>query len=112
MLTTLLSERRPIPAKNSWEFPRMSVGRPASSGLSRSPVRSSKGITLYLTASINHSRCSLASISGSSAARLRAWLKSLLPSYSSQMSSSKAGSTPPTMTQGVLCLVTALHPLW
>ena len=27
-------------------------------------------------------------------------------------SSSNAGSPPPTITQGVLCLVTALQPLW
>ena len=36
----------------------MRVGRPASSGLTRSAERSSIGTTLYLTASISHSRCS------------------------------------------------------
>ena len=33
MLTTLFSDRRPMPGKNSWEFPWMSVGRPAMLGL-------------------------------------------------------------------------------
>ena len=80
MLRTLFSESRPIPAKNSCESPWMSVGRPAWDGSSRSPVRSSIGSTLYLVASISQSRCSLASVSGCSAARLRAWLKSPLPS--------------------------------
>ena len=64
MLTTLFSDSRPMPGKNSCELPRMSVGRPASIGSSRSAERSSIGTTLYLTASISHSRCSLASISG------------------------------------------------
>ena len=77
MLTTLFSESRPMPGKNSWELPRISVGRPAIPGSSRSEVRSSIGSTLYLVASISHSRCSSASISGCSAARSRAWLKSL-----------------------------------
>ena len=80
MLTTLFSERRPIPGKKSWESPRMSVGRPAISGTSRSEVRSSMGSTLYFVASISHSRCSSASFSGCSAARSCAWLKSTLPS--------------------------------
>ena len=31
MLTTLFSERRPIPGKNIWEVPRIRVGRPATS---------------------------------------------------------------------------------
>ena len=74
MLTTLFSESRPLPGKNSWEFPRISVGRPAIAGSSRSEVRSSIGSTLYLVASISQSRCSLASISGWSAARSCAWL--------------------------------------
>ena len=74
MLTTLFSDSRPMPGKNSWEFPRIRVGRPAIAGSSRSEVRSSIGSTLYLVASISQSRCSLASISGCSAARLRAWL--------------------------------------
>ena len=75
MLTTLFSERRPMPGKNSCELPRISVGRPAIVGSSRSDgavVHAAS--TLYLAASISHSRCSLASISGCSAARLRAWL--------------------------------------
>ena len=112
MLTTLFSESRPMPGKNSWESPRIRLGLPAMSGLSRSPVRSSIGRTLYFVASMSHSRCSLASMSGCSAARSRAWLKSLLPSYSSQTSSSNSGRVPPTMIHGVLCLVTALQPLW
>ena len=74
MLTTLFSDSRPMPAKNSCELPRMRVGRPAVVGSRRSALRSSSGTTLYLTASISHSRCSLASISGCSAARLWAWL--------------------------------------
>ena len=48
MFTTLFSESRPIPGKNSCESPRIRVGRPAMSGLSRSPLRSSSGSTLYL----------------------------------------------------------------
>ena len=43
MLTTLFSESRPMPGKNSCEVPRIRVGRPARSGLSRSPLRSSSG---------------------------------------------------------------------
>ena len=43
MLTTLFSDSRPMPGKSSWELPWMSVGRPASSGFSRSAVRSSIG---------------------------------------------------------------------
>jgi hypothetical protein len=74
MLTTLLSERRPMPGKNSCESPRIRVGRPAIDGSIRSPVRSSIGNTLYLVASISQSRCSFASISGRSATRLCAWL--------------------------------------
>ena len=74
MLTTLFSDRRPIPEKNSCEDPWTSVGRPAIDGSSRSPVRSSRGSTLYLVASMSHSRCSVASRCGSSAARLRDWL--------------------------------------
>ena len=64
MLTTLFSDRRPMPGKNSWEVPRISVGRPAIVGSSRSDVRSSIGSTLYFVASISQSRCSLASIVG------------------------------------------------
>jgi hypothetical protein len=74
MLSTLFSDSRPMPGKNNWELPRMRVRRPAIAGSSRSEVRSSIGSTLYLVASIIQSRCSLASISGCSAARLRAWL--------------------------------------
>ena len=48
MLTTLFSESRPMPGKNSWEFLRISVGRPAMSGLTRSALRSSMGSTWYL----------------------------------------------------------------
>jgi len=69
VLTTLLSESRPIPGKNCCEVPRMSVGRPAIDGSSRSDVRSSIGRTLYFVASMSHSRCSLCSISEFSAAR-------------------------------------------
>ena len=74
MFTTLFSDSRPIPAKNSWEFPWIRVGRPALSATARSMLRSSRGNTLYLVASISQSRCSSASFSGLSAARLRAWL--------------------------------------
>ena len=74
MLTTLFSDRRPIPGKNSCEFPRISVGRPASPGSSRSAPRSSIGSTWYLVASMSQSRCSSARRSGCSAARLWAWL--------------------------------------
>ncbi len=63
-----------MPAKNSCELPRINVGRPAIDGSRRSALRSSSGTTLYLTASISHSRCKSASRSGCSAARLRAWL--------------------------------------
>ncbi len=80
MLSTLFSERRPIPWKKSCELPWIRVGRPAISGVARSMPRSSIGRTLYFVASIIHRRCSLASRSGCSATRLRAWLKSLLPS--------------------------------
>ena len=110
-LTTLFSDSRPMPGKNSCEFPLMSVGRPAISGTNRSAPRSSSGRTLYLVASIRNSRCSLCSISGISFARLRACVQSLLPSYSSQTSSSKATNFWPTVIQGVRCLVTALQPL-
>ena len=80
MLTTLFSDNRPIPAKNSCELPRISVGRPAAVGSRRSALRSSSGSTLYFVASMSQRRCSLASISGLSEARFRAWLKSVLPS--------------------------------
>ena len=80
MLTTLFSDSRPMPAKKSCEVPRMRVGRPAAVGSRRSALRSSSGSTLYFAASMSQRRCSLASISGLSAARLCAWLKSLLPS--------------------------------
>ena len=80
MLTTLFSESRPMPAKNSWDVPRSSVGRPAIDGSSRSDVRSSMGSTLYFVASISQRRWSFASRSGRSAARSWAWLKSTEPS--------------------------------
>src|SRR4029453_14236671 len=35
MLTTLFSDRRPIPWKNSWVLPRMRVGLPAIAGSTR-----------------------------------------------------------------------------
>ena len=74
MLTTLFSESRPMPGKKSWEVPWMRVGRPARSGLKRSPLRSSRGSTWYFTASMSQSRWRWASRSGCSAARSRAWL--------------------------------------
>jgi len=45
--TTLFSDRRPMPAKNIWVVPWMSVGRPAIDGSNRSELRSSMGNTLY-----------------------------------------------------------------
>ena len=53
---TTFSVRRPIPSNSSCDRPRMSVGRPAMSGLNRSMRRSSSGRTLYLTASIRKRR--------------------------------------------------------
>ena len=38
MLTTLFSDSRPMPGKNSWEFPWIRVGRPAIVGSSRSAL--------------------------------------------------------------------------
>jgi len=105
------SVSRPIPEKSIWEFPLMSVGRPAMSGLNRSTRRSSRGSTLYLRASSRNSACSSASFSGFSAARSRAWLQSVVVSYSSHVSSSNAGSEAFT-THGVECLVTAAQPSW
>ena len=54
----------------------MSCGLPAISGLMRSKPRSSNGTTLYFTASMSQSRCSSASFSGFSAARLLACVQS------------------------------------
>ena len=75
MLTTLFSDRRPMPGKNSCELPRISVGRPAIVGLE--PLGAAvvdAAARCTWSASISHSRCSLASISGCSAARSCAWL--------------------------------------
>ena len=47
-----------MPGNSTWVFPRMSSGRPASSGMNRSRPRSSSGSTPCLVASISHSRCS------------------------------------------------------
>ena len=108
--TTEFSLSRPMPPKSSWRFPLMSWGRPARSALNRSTRRSSSGNTLYLAASSRNSRCSSASFSGCSAARSWAWVQSSGP-YSSQTSSSKAGSLAPK-AQGVLWRVTAVQPWW
>ena len=81
MLRTLFSESRFMPGKRSWDVPVMSWGRPAAAGVE--PLdRSGRqcGSTLYLTASINHRRCSSRSFSGNSADRSSAWVQSLLPS--------------------------------
>ena len=80
MVTTLFSDSRPMPAYSVCVLPLISVGRPASSGTKRSICRSSSGSTLYLTASISHSRCSSCSFSGISFARFFACVQSLLPS--------------------------------
>jgi hypothetical protein len=69
------------------------------------------GSTLYFVASMIHSRCSLASISGFCAARSWAWLKSVVPSYSSQTVVVERRDVAPSITHGVRCLVTALQPL-
>jgi hypothetical protein len=110
MTTTEFSLSRLMPRNSSWDLPRMSWGRPARSGLSRSTRRSSNGKTLYLLASSRNSRCSSASFSGCSLARLWAWVQSSGP-YSSHTSSSKAGSSAPK-AQGVLWRVTAVQPWW
>src|SRR4029453_2779426 len=112
MLTTEFSDSRPMPPNSSWELPLISIGRPAISALMPSAARSSSGSTLYLAASISQRRWSSCSLSGCSADRSRAWLQSLVVSYSSQRSSSNAGACPPTRIHGVLCLVTAVQPLW
>src|SRR3954463_14045578 len=109
--TTLFSDSRPIPANNNWLLPLISEGRPADVGLMRSICRSSSGSTLYLTASINQRRCNSCSLSGSSFERSLDCVQSVLPSYSSHTSSSKAGITAPPISHGVRCLVTALQPL-
>ena len=91
---TQLSVNLPIPLNSSCELPLISNGRPASSALKRSTRRSSSGSTLYLAASMSQRRCNSCSFSGISLARSCAWVQSLLPSYNSQTSSSKAGSFP------------------
>jgi hypothetical protein len=75
-VTTEYSVSRPMPANSSCVLPRMRVGRPAISGTNRSVPRSSRGSTLYLTASISHRRCSSRSRSGCSADTSWAWLQS------------------------------------
>ena len=45
MLTTELSDSRPMPPNSSCEPPSISVGRPATSGMRRSATRSSSGST-------------------------------------------------------------------
>ena len=79
-----------MPPNRICVLPLISCGRPARSGLKRSNVRSSSGSTLYLVASIRNSRCSSASFFGFSFARSCACVQSVLVSYSSQTSSSKA----------------------
>src|SRR6478735_8810415 len=68
-----------MPENSSCELPLMSWGRPAISGLMRSKPRSSNGTTWYFTASMSQSRCSSASLSGFSVARLLAWVQSSGP---------------------------------
>ncbi|HEX6038674.1 hypothetical protein [Longimicrobium sp.] len=86
----------------------MRSGRPASSELPRSATRSSRGSTLYFAASMSHSRCGSASVSGSAAAGSRA----CGPSLGSRRSSSKAAISVSPVSRGVRCLVTAVHPRW
>jgi hypothetical protein len=111
MTTTEFSDSRLMPPNSSWRLPQISWGRPARSALKRSTRRSSNGKTLYLLASSRNSRCSSCSLSGWVAARSWAWVQSVLVSYSSQTSSSNAGSSSP-ITHGVLWRVTAVQPLW
>ena len=112
-MTTEFSVRRPMPENSSCRLPWMRVGRPAVSGRPRSTNRSSKGTTWYFTASMSHSRWSSCSLSGCWAARSWAWVQSVVVSYSSHTSSSKAGGfTCVPVSQGVRCLVTAVQPLW
>ena len=59
VFTIELSVSRPMPPNRICRVPLISCGRPAMSGLARSAKRSSSGNTLYLTASISHSRCKL-----------------------------------------------------
>src|SRR4029450_1930472 len=84
----------------SWDFPWISVGRPARSGSNRSTRRSSSGSTLYFTASIRKSRWSSWSLSGCSFERSCACVQSS-GAYSSHTSSSNAGRAG-CGTQGVL----------
>ena len=100
-----------MPPNRICVLPLMSCGRPARSALKRSNVRSSSGSTLYLVASIRNSRCSSASFFGFSFARSFACVQSVFVSYSSHTSSSNAGIGF-DMSHGVLCRVTAVHPLW
>ena len=80
MMTTLFSDRRPMPANRICDLPLMSCGRPARSGIEALDGRSSSGSTLYFAASIRKSRCSSASFSGFSLARSFDWVQSLLVS--------------------------------
>ena len=73
VLTIELSVSRPMPPNRICRLPLINCGRPARSGLARSANRSSSGSTLYLTASISHSRCSACSLSGFSFARFFDW---------------------------------------
>ena len=92
-----------MPPNSNCRLPLISCGRPAMSGLARSAKRSSSGSTLYLTASISHSRCSSCSFCGFAFARSFAWVQSVFVSYSSQTSSSKAGSCTCPVSHGVRC---------
>ena len=68
------SVSRPMPPNSSWRLPFTVCGRPAMSALARSANRSSSGSTLYLTASISHSRWrarSFSGVLGSEVVRLR-----------------------------------------
>src|SRR5580698_3809258 len=77
ILSTEFSDRRPILPNKIWDFPLINTGRPARSELIRAPMLSSRGSTLYRTASISHRRCDSCSFSGICLASLFAWLQSL-----------------------------------
>ena len=112
MLTTLFSDRRPMPGKNCWELPWMRVGRPAIAGSSRSAVRSSIGSTLYFVASISHSRCSCGQHLGVLGGQVVGLAEVGAAVVQLPDVVVEGRQVPPTMTHGVRCLVTALQPRW
>ena len=85
------------------------LGRPAGSRLNRSTRRSSSGNTLYLRLQ-QEQPLQLMELVGLGGGRSWAWVQSVLVSYSSQTSSSKAGSLAPNSHR--CWRVTAVQPLW